>query len=135
MDLNIFVKSFSKEEQLELFYLLAGQLHEVDAVQRILQEIQTLENRKKGLIEISDFVENFEMSTRLRNILMGNQDELSPFKFVHEITRKKFYKIWGAHDKTWSELLNIINNKLKIQNSAMRNKNCKVILQSRNVNG
>ena len=28
MDLNIFVKSFSKEEQLELFYLLAGQLHE-----------------------------------------------------------------------------------------------------------
>ena len=93
---------------------------EIDALIAVLQKEAQLretngrkvfEDSKSG-VTIEEFTKEIEMTQRLKYALREMGDH-SGRSFIDEITRKKFLQFRNVGEKSWSEFIDIIDNRLQ----------------------
>lgn len=92
MNIHLFVQSLSELEQKELRNYFA-----------INPEILTTK----------DFINKYKMSNRLRNILEYSSDDDGIFKYVSQFNRVQFLKLPNAGERSWDELVSLIEKNKK----------------------
>lgn len=125
MDIAKFYESLSPGDKKKLKEIIYSSDYKEKEERRKEKEIlikkridEYRKNRKPGLILVKDFVNRFPLSARLRYALLSNLDYFeykneTPLDYIDDYTKKKFFRTRNVGEKSWNELLNIINNSLK----------------------
>lgn len=97
-NINLFIDSITYDEKKQLFVCLFELFFKND--------FYILKNNDKTPIE--EWInKNESISSRLRNVLMGNFTDTPPYPFVEEITKNRFLKLYMAGDKLWNEFVKL----------------------------
>lgn len=94
MDIKTFLTSLTEEEKQKLFRLLAPEI-----IEKPIENLTT--------IEMFCFNKRHEMSTRLKNILIANKEQLGTY--IETIDSKEIHKLRNASLNTEEEFIKLRN--------------------------